>query len=78
LDAFFTRVNGKPFHILDEPTTRQRHQLNQLPSSLSMAIHAVTLRWVTFAHICPFEAIGHLSRCRAMTASHLNGFLEVS
>ncbi|KAJ5949678.1 hypothetical protein N7454_001262 [Penicillium verhagenii] len=45
LDAYFTRLHGKPFFILDEPSTRQRHQINQLPAHLSMAISAMTLRY---------------------------------
>lgn len=44
LDAYFARLHGKPFFVLDEPSTRQRHQLNQLPAHLSMAISAMTLR----------------------------------
>lgn len=44
LDAFFARLHGKPFYILDEAGTRQRHQLNQLPVHLAMAISAMTLR----------------------------------
>lgn len=45
LDAYFTRLHGKPFFILDEPNTRQRHQINQLPPHLAMAISAMTLRY---------------------------------
>ncbi|KAJ5653426.1 hypothetical protein N7490_000429 [Penicillium lividum] len=45
LDAYFTRLHGKPFFILDEPSTRQRYQLNQLPVHLSMAISAMTSRY---------------------------------
>ena len=44
LDTYFARLHGKPFFILDETTTRQRHQMNQLPPHLSMAISAMTLR----------------------------------
>lgn len=44
LDTFFARVHGKPYYILDEPTTRQRHQLGQLPPCLLMAIYAVSAR----------------------------------
>ncbi|KAJ5355508.1 uncharacterized protein N7496_012720 [Penicillium cataractarum] len=45
LDAYFARLHGKPFYILDEAGTRQRHQLNQLPVHLAMAISAMTLRY---------------------------------
>lgn len=45
LDTFFNRIHGKPFYILDETTTRQRHQLGQLPPFLSMAIYAITWRY---------------------------------
>ncbi|KAJ5714945.1 uncharacterized protein N7483_012126 [Penicillium malachiteum] len=45
LDAYFTRLHGKPFFVMDESSTRQRHQLNQLPAHLSMAIAAMALRY---------------------------------
>ncbi|OKP06975.1 hypothetical protein PENSUB_6158 [Penicillium subrubescens] len=45
LDAYFARLHGKPFFVLDEAGTRQRHQLNQLPVHLAMAISAMTLRY---------------------------------
>jgi hypothetical protein len=44
LDIYFSRLHGKPFFILDEATTRQRHQMNQLPAFLSLAISAMALR----------------------------------
>lgn len=44
LDLYFARLHGKPFHILDESDTRRRHQMDQLPTHLSMAISAMTLR----------------------------------
>lgn len=44
LDIYFVRLHGKPFYILDEATTRQRHQLNQLPAFLAMAISAIASR----------------------------------
>ncbi|PYH87703.1 fungal-specific transcription factor [Aspergillus ellipticus CBS 707.79] len=47
LDTYFARLHGKPYWILDEPATRQRHQHGQLPSHLSMAIYALTLRYTT-------------------------------
>jgi hypothetical protein len=44
LDIYFVRLHGKPFCILDEATTRQHHQLNQLPAFLAMAISAIASR----------------------------------
>lgn len=46
LDAYFARIHGKPYFILDESVTRQSHQMGQLPVALSMAIYAITLRFV--------------------------------
>lgn len=46
LDTYFTRCHGKPYFILDEPSTRQRIQRGQLPSHLLCAINAVSARWV--------------------------------
>jgi hypothetical protein len=40
LDTYFARLHGKPYHILDETTTRQRLQANQLPPYLAYAIYA--------------------------------------
>lgn len=45
LDIYFVRLHGKPFHVLDETITRQRHQLNKLPSFLAMAISAVAMKY---------------------------------
>ncbi|OAG07173.1 uncharacterized protein CC84DRAFT_1088799 [Paraphaeosphaeria sporulosa] len=45
LDTYFARLHGKPYHILDETTTRQRLQANQLPSYLAYAIYAVSARF---------------------------------
>ncbi|KAL2863097.1 transcription factor domain-containing protein [Aspergillus lucknowensis] len=47
LDAYFARLHGKPFFILDEATTRTRHANGQVPVHLSMAIYALTLRYTT-------------------------------
>lgn len=46
LDCYFARLHGKPFFILDEASTRQRHQEGQLPVYLSLGIYAVTARLV--------------------------------
>ncbi|KAL4921134.1 type I 3-dehydroquinase-domain-containing protein [Aspergillus aurantiobrunneus] len=47
LDAYFARLHAKPFCVLDETSTRQRHRNSQLPVYLSMAIYALTLRYTT-------------------------------
>lgn len=46
LDTYFARLHGKPYYILDEATTRQRLQANQLPGHLAYAIYAVASRYV--------------------------------
>lgn len=45
LDTYFNRFHGKPYHILDESSVRQRLQLNQLPMYLIHAIYAVAARY---------------------------------
>ncbi|CAG8978428.1 hypothetical protein HYALB_00013246 [Hymenoscyphus albidus] len=45
LDTYFARCHGKPYYILDEPSTRQRIQRGQLPSHLLCAINAVSARY---------------------------------
>ncbi|KAF2184372.1 hypothetical protein K469DRAFT_727294 [Zopfia rhizophila CBS 207.26] len=45
LDTYFARIHGKPYHILDETTTKQRMQANQLPAYLAYAIYAVSARY---------------------------------
>ncbi|KAH7085155.1 fungal-specific transcription factor domain-containing protein [Paraphoma chrysanthemicola] len=45
LDTYFARLHGKPYYILDEATTRQRLQANQLPGHLAYAIYAVASRY---------------------------------
>ena len=50
LDTYFTRCHGKAYHILDETTTRQRIQLNNVPSYLLYAIYAVSARWVEWSN----------------------------
>jgi len=47
LDIYFSRLHGKPFHILDEVTTRQRLQNNQLPTFLAFAIYALSARYAS-------------------------------
>jgi len=50
LEAFFSRIHGKPFYILDESDTRQKYQLGQLASHLAMAIYAITVKSVSPRH----------------------------
>lgn len=45
LDTYFARLHGKPYYILDEATTRQRLQANQLPPHLAYAIYALSARY---------------------------------
>jgi hypothetical protein len=45
LDTYFGRIHGKPYHVFDEASTRQRMMSNQLPHHLSFAIFAVSARW---------------------------------
>ncbi|KAK8224724.1 fungal-specific transcription factor domain-containing protein [Phyllosticta capitalensis] len=56
LDAYFARLHGKPYYILDELTTRQRLQHNQLPSHLAFAIYAVSARYVPHSHVGGYSA----------------------
>ena len=44
IDAYFLKVQDKPFHILDENTIRQQNRIGQLPQSLRFAIYAVGSR----------------------------------
>ena len=44
VDTYFARIHGKPYYILDETTTRQRLQTNQLPNHLAFALYAVSAR----------------------------------
>ncbi|KAI5301334.1 hypothetical protein KEM56_001816 [Ascosphaera pollenicola] len=50
LDTFFARVNGKPFYLLDEQSVRQQHRTDQLPSALSMALYALTMRYTSWSN----------------------------
>ncbi|KAL5120071.1 hypothetical protein ACEQ8H_001896 [Pleosporales sp. CAS-2024a] len=45
LETYFARIHGKPYYILDEATTRQRLQANQLPAHLAYAMYAVAARY---------------------------------
>ncbi|KAL2837664.1 fungal-specific transcription factor domain-containing protein [Aspergillus pseudodeflectus] len=47
LDAYFARLHGKPFFILDEAATRARSAAGTLPGYLGMAVYALTLRYTT-------------------------------
>ncbi|KAK5715454.1 hypothetical protein LTR15_010098 [Elasticomyces elasticus] len=50
LNTYFARVHGAPFHILDEPATRQRLRDGSLPRFLMNSIYAVGIRYAT--HLC--------------------------
>jgi hypothetical protein len=50
IDTYFARIHGKPYYILDESTTRQRLQANQLPGHLAYAIYAVSARYDSLTH----------------------------
>ncbi|KAG0646889.1 putative transcriptional regulatory [Hyphodiscus hymeniophilus] len=66
LDTYFTRCHGKAYHILDETTTRQRIQLNDVPSYLLYAIYAVSARYT--AHPNGYHAAVRLSEDYAIRA----------
>ncbi|VUC36949.1 unnamed protein product [Clonostachys rosea] len=59
IDTYFSRYHAKPYHILDESTTRQRAQLGQLPDFLANAIFAVASRYT--AHPDGYQAAVNLS-----------------
>jgi len=44
LDTYFARLHGKPYHILDEASIRQRSRNNQVSSYLAHAIYSVSAR----------------------------------
>lgn len=50
LDTYFARLHGKPYHILDEPATRQRLRDGQLPRFLINAVYAVSIKYAS--HMC--------------------------
>ncbi|KAF2770074.1 hypothetical protein EJ03DRAFT_311085 [Teratosphaeria nubilosa] len=58
IDTYFARLHGKPYYILDEPATRQRLRVGQLPRFLVNAIFAVSVRYAP--HLCG----GHESAIR--------------
>ncbi|CAH0059252.1 unnamed protein product [Clonostachys solani] len=59
IDTYFSRYHAKPYHILDESTTRQRAQLGQLPDFLANAMFAVASRYT--AHPDGYQAAVNLS-----------------
>jgi len=66
LDTYFSRCHGKAYYILDETSTRQRMQLNQIPSYLVFAIYAVSARYT--AHPNGYHAAVRLSEDYAIRA----------
>ncbi|QDS76345.1 hypothetical protein FKW77_002864 [Venturia effusa] len=47
LDTYFGRIHGKPYHILDQASTRQRLLTGQLPNHLAYAIYALSARFAS-------------------------------
>jgi len=45
LEAYFARLHGKPFFILDETATRRGHANGTLPVYLGLAVYALALRY---------------------------------
>ncbi|KAI5287775.1 hypothetical protein KEM52_001432, partial [Ascosphaera acerosa] len=70
LDSFFKRVNEKPFYLLDEQATRERHRNGQLPPTIALAIHAITLRRTT-AHDGSLATARRLSQKYALEARQM-------
>ncbi|KAK6584242.1 hypothetical protein PZA11_003972 [Diplocarpon coronariae] len=66
LDTYFSRCHGKAYYVLEESTTRQRMQLNQLPSYLVFAMYAVSARYT--AHPNGYHATVRLSEDYAARA----------
>ncbi|PKY01902.1 putative fungal-specific transcription factor [Aspergillus campestris IBT 28561] len=64
LDAYFARLHGKPYYILDEASTRQRHQLGHLPAALSMAIYALTSKYTN--PTSPLPSLDYARQARRM------------
>lgn len=44
LSIYFNRIHGKPYHIFHEGSIRRRYLEGRLPSHLSLAIFAITIR----------------------------------
>jgi len=60
LDIYFSRLHGKPLSILDEASTRQRLQNNQLPNFLAFAIYALSARYANqFGGYSNAVRVGH-------------------
>ncbi|KAK2624932.1 hypothetical protein QTJ16_005301 [Diplocarpon rosae] len=50
LETYFSRCHGKAYYVLEESTTRQRMQLDQIPAYLVLAIYAVSARYTAHPH----------------------------
>ncbi|KAL8392538.1 hypothetical protein RB595_002652 [Gaeumannomyces hyphopodioides] len=66
LDTYFSRFHGKPYHILDESSIRQRLLVGQVPSFLAHAIYAVAARYTP--HPSGFQSAVQLSEEYALRA----------
>ncbi|KAI2618153.1 hypothetical protein GGR54DRAFT_186471 [Hypoxylon sp. NC1633] len=64
INTYFNRFHGKPYHILDESSVRQRLQLSQLPDYLVHAIYAVAARYAP--HPAGYESTVKLSEDHAL------------
>jgi hypothetical protein len=56
MNTYFSRIHQKPYDVLDEVSTRQKFESNQLPSYLSYAIFAVSARSAG-KHLYPADLI---------------------
>ncbi|KAA6410211.1 MAG: hypothetical protein FRX48_05632 [Lasallia pustulata] len=68
LDTYFFRVHDKPYHILDETTTRQQYRQKQIPPCLLMAIFAVSSRYANHPdgyHGTVLSSQGYANRARS-------------
>jgi hypothetical protein len=54
LNTYFARIHGKPFHIVDEASIRQRVRNNQLPNHLLLSIYSLSTRFVI---ACSFQVL---------------------
>ena len=56
IDTFFLRVHDRPFHVLDEFTTREMYKNHRLPPCLRMAICSLAVRYVSLCQFPEFRA----------------------
>ena len=73
LEAYFVRLHGKPYFILDESATRQRLRDGMLPRFLVNAIYAVAVRHTS--HL--FGGLAAASRCSLEYAHQARAEIDV-